>query len=232
MNAVASNRFGLARLRWPHVGLGVLGLILIAALAFVTFRPILVLPLIVEAPRYGLTDQQGKWLLDTDLRGQIVLYNFTYAGCAAPCPQTSQAMRAVQDRLGELSAQGIAVALVTISFDPARDTPAALRAYAAQQGADPSRWHFATGEPAELKEVIGRGFRTFYTPNPDGTYRFDPVFVLVDGDGIIRAEYRTAAPNIDNILRDVRLVDEEARNSSGAGRLAYEAAHLFVCYPR
>ena len=232
MNVVVSNRIGSGRLRWPHLGLGLLGLLILAALAFVTFRPILVLPLIVEAPRYGLTDQQGKWLLDTDLRGQIVLYNFTYTGCAAPCPQTSQSMRAVQDRLDELAAQGIRVALVTISFDPARDTPAALRAYAARLGADPRRWHFATGEPAELKEVIGRGFRTFYTSDPNGTLRFDPVFVLVDGDGIIRAEYRTATPNIDNILRDMRLVDEEARNSSGAGRLAYEAAHLFVCYPR
>ena len=232
MNVVVSNRVGLSSLRWSHAGLAVLGLLILAALAFVTFRPVLVLPLIVEAPRYGLTDEQGKWLLDTDLRGQIVLYNFTYAGCAGACPQTSQAMRAVQDRLGDLTAQGTRVALVTISFDPARDTPAALRAYAARLGADSSRWHFATGKPAEVKEVIGRGFRTFYTSEPGGTFRFDPVFVLVDGDGIIRAEYRTATPNIDNILRDMRLVDEEARNSTGAGRLAYEAAHLFVCYPR
>lgn len=232
MNAVVDARPVLHNFRWAYLALGLVGALVLGALAFVTFRPILVLPLIVQAPRYSLTDQQGKWLLDGDLRGKIVLYNFTYAGCAAECPQTSAAMRAVQDRLGGLEAQGAQMELVTISFDPARDTSAALSAYAARFGADPRRWHFATGAPADLKEVIGRGFRTYYKANADGTFTFDPVFVLVDKDGIIRAEYRTATPSVDNIMRDARLVADEARNSTGAGRLAYEAAHLFVCYPR
>jgi len=232
MNVMVDVRPNFRRIRWAHVGLGTLGVLILSALAFVTFRPILVLPLIAEAPHYALTDSRGKWLLDGDVRGTIVLYNFTYAACAAECPQTSPAMRAVQDRLAEVESQGAQVRLVTISFDPVRDTPAALGAYAARAGADPRRWQFATGEPAALKEVIGRGFRTYYRSNANGTFTFDPVFVLVDGDGIIRAEYRTATPNIDNFLRDMRLVAEEARNSTGAGRLAYEAAHLFVCYPR
>jgi protein SCO1/2 len=50
--------------------------------------------------------------------------------------------------------------------------------------------------------------------------------------GIIRAEYRT--PEIDPaiLLRDIHFVAEEARRSTGAAKLAYEAAHLFMCYPR
>ena len=66
----------------------------------------------------------------------------------------------------------------------------------------------------------------------DGTFKFDPAFILVDGWGIMRAEYRTAAPEVDLIMRDIDLVTTEARNSTGAARYAYEAAHLFVCYPR
>jgi len=232
MNVVVDSRPAFRGIRWAYIGLGALGMLVLAALAFVTFRPILVLPLIVEAPHYALADEQGTWLLDSDLRGTIVLYNFTYAGCAEACSQTSPAMRAVQDRLAEVEAQGAQVSLVTISFDPARDTPTALSAYAARWGADPRRWRFATGAPADLKEIIGRGFRTYYKANADGTFTFDPAFVLVDGDGIIRAEYRTATPSIDSVLRDIRLVAEEARNSTGTRRLAYEAAHLFVCYPR
>ncbi|KPV52296.1 hypothetical protein SE17_16330, partial [Kouleothrix aurantiaca] len=159
------------------------------------------------------------------------LYTVTYTNCSANCPQSSAVLRALQDRLAATS--GLPpVTLVTISFDPARDTPAALDTYARQIGADPQRWRFATGTPAELKTLIGAGFRTYYQAQPDGSYAFDPVFVLVDDENTIRAEYRTAKPDLDTILRDVRLIADEARNSHGAQRYVYEAAHLFVCYPR
>jgi protein SCO1/2 len=122
--------------------------------------------------------------------------------------------------------------LVTISFDPAHDTPEVLRAYAQAVGADPARWRFATGDPARLKHIIGGGFEVYYAPNDDGSYTFDPAFVLVDGWGIIRAEYhyRTLVPDTERMLRHIGVIAEEVRNSKGAARVAYEAAHLFLCY--
>lgn len=209
-----------------------IGLLVAGVVAFATLRPIQVLPRITLAPGFTLTDQNGARLTNEDLRGQIVLYNFTYTGCAAPCPQTSQTMRAVQDRLGEVDTGGLPFSLVTISFDPERDTPEALRAFAAQAGADSNVWRFATGDPVRLKYAIGGGFNVYYAPTAGGGFTFDPVYVLVDGWGLIRAEYRTATPEVDRLLRDIRLVAEEARNSTGAARYAYEAAHLFLCYPR
>jgi protein SCO1/2 len=56
--------------------------------------------------------------------------------------------------------------------------------------------------------------------------------MLVDGSGIIRAEYRTATPDMAIIERDINLLLEEAENIDGPSRYAYEAAHLFLCYPR
>jgi protein SCO1/2 len=217
---------------WAKLGYIAIGCVVIAAFAFSVLRPILVLPRIAPAPRFALVDQQGKWLLDTDMRGHIALYSFTYTHCADACPQTSPVLQAVQARLDAAEADSSSTALVTISFDPERDTPQLLQAYATQLGANPRRWRFATGTPADLKKVIGNGFKTYYARNSDATYTFDPVFVLVDGDGVIRAEYRTATPSVDQILRDIRLVAEEEQNSSGARRYAYEAAHLFLCYPR
>ena len=111
-------------------------------------------------------------------------------------------------------------------------TPAQLAAFAARYGADTSRWHFVTGAPDQLKNVIGAGFRAYYTQRPDGTFTVDPVFALVDGWGILRATYRTATPDPAILQRDVRLVVQEANNSEGVNRYAYEAAHLFLCYPK
>lgn len=218
------------RILWGFYAL--IGLFLVGALAFAIFRPILVLPRIGLAPGFALQDEAGQRFTSEDLRGQLVLYNFTYTRCAAPCPVTGDVMRAVQMRLGEVETGGIPVTLVTISFDPEHDTPAVLSQYAAQVTPDTQNWRFLSGDAEKLKWIIGGGFGVYYQAQEDGSFAFDPAFMLVDGNGILRAEYRTAAPEMDRILRDIGLVAEEANNSQGAKRAAYEAAHLFLCYPR
>jgi protein SCO1/2 len=206
-------------------------LVVLGAVAFAVFQPIQVLPRISLAPGYAFTDQDGNRLTSEDLRGSLVVYNFTYTACAEGCPQTSESMRQIQAALADLDTDGIPLRFVTISFDPNRDTPAQLRRYADSLDADTTRWSFVTGEPAMLKNVIGAGFRTYYNQEADGRFTFDPVFTLVDGWGILRATYRTATPDPATLRRDVGLIVQEARNRDSVNRYAYEAAHLFMCYP-
>lgn len=209
----------------------ILGLFLVSVIAFATLRPILVLPRITLAPGYSLTDQNGERLTNEDMRGTITLYNFTHTSCEAPCPQTSAVMREIQDRLPEVETYGIPVELVTISIDPEHDTPEVLQAYAQSVGADPAIWHFATGPVERLRWIIGGGFGFYFEHKADGRIVFDPGFMLVDGVGILRAEYRSAAPDTERILDGIQLITEEAEKSKGANKVAYEAAHLFMCYP-
>ena len=125
------------------------------------------------------------------------------------------------------------IRFVTISFDPAHDTPEVLTAYATSLGADPEQWRFATAEPNHLENVVKAGFRSYYEDRGDGSFSFDPRFVLVDGWGVIRGEYRyqTQASDTDKILHHIDILGEEIRNAHGAASLAYEAAHFFLCYP-
>ena len=80
--------------------------------------------------------------------------------------------------------------------------------------------------------MIGGGFGLYFGQRDDGSIILDSGYTLVDGAGIIRADYRLYNPDVDIILRDLRLLVEESQNSEGAARYAYEAAHLFLCYPR
>ena len=57
---------------------------------------------------------------------------------------------------------------------------------------------------SQLKNVIGGGFGAYYDQAEDGSFVFDPQFVLVDGWGIRRAAYRTANPDPALIERDLR----------------------------
>lgn len=199
---------------------------------FAIDQPIQVLPRITLAPGYALTDQLGETHTSEDQRGKFTLYTFGYSHCSTPCVQTSESLAAVQKMLPEVDTNGIAVELVTISFDPTRDTPQQLQAFAASLGADAERWHLITGDEEKLKTVIGGGFGAYFHDNGDGSFAFDPLFVMVDGNGIIRSRYRTPALNVEIIARDLRLMATEVKNSKGAAKLAYEAAHLFLCYPK
>lgn len=218
--------------RWWHIVVGLLALVAVAIVLFVTIQPVQVLPRMTLAPGYTLIDENGDTLISEDARGKLTLYNFTYTNCVAPgCPETGSATRALQERLATVDTAGIPVQFVTISFDPERDTPEALKQWAAANGAQPESWHVATGEPGQLKSIIGAGFSSYYEHKEDGSIVFDPTWVLVDGNGIIRTRYKTAAPDPEIFARDVGLIVDEVQNSSGADRLAYEAAHLFLCYP-
>jgi protein SCO1/2 len=205
----------------------------VGAIGFKIFQPIQVVPRIRLAPGFSLIDQNGQQLTNEDLRGQFVLYNFGYTRCPESCLNLNSTMKEVQDRMDEVGLGDIPMKFVTISFDSGFDTADKLKAYAKILHADETRWYFATAaNPDLLKHIIGGGFEAYYHQESDGSFTFDPKFVLVDGWGIIRGEYRyqTLTSDTDRILRHIHVLAEEVQGSQGAASLAYEAAHFFLCY--
>lgn len=199
--------------------------------AFVTFQPIQVLPRVRLAPGFSLIDSSGSLVTSEDMRGQFTLYAFSYASCET-CDSIDETMREVQQMLPSADTRGYPVRLVTITVDTA-DTPADLQQYADRAGADPGVWTFAGVEDDRfLSDVVAGGFNAFYETRDDGSIRLDQSFVLVDGNGIIRNEYKyeTRTSSSERIIRHLGVLAEEAENSNGAASLAYEAAHLFLCY--
>jgi protein SCO1/2 len=219
-------------IRWQWLPVALVAVFVIGVVAFATLQPIKVLPRIRPAPAFTVTDQSGQRLTNEDVRGQVVLYAFGYADCGAACEPVYTIMQAVQSQAAQLSAGGFPVLLVTMLFDPGPEARAAMLAVAQAHGADPARWRVVSGEPAGLKQTIGGGFEVYYAARPGGGYTFEPAIVLVDPLGIIRGEYRSQAQNLDAvvILRQIEALERELRDTSGANRLVYEAAHFFLCY--
>jgi protein SCO1 len=97
----------------------------------------------------GLLDQNGEEVhfYDDVIRGKTVLIDFFYASCADMCPLVTANLHRARDYLGDLV--GSSVFLVSITADPAHDTPAVLKAYAAEHGTGPG-WTFLTGRKGRL----------------------------------------------------------------------------------
>jgi len=198
---------------------------------FVVFQPITVLPRVALAPGFALVDQNNNQLTNEDMRGRITLYSFTYRHCDGDCVSSTPLMEEVYAQLSQMDTGDIPVELVTIFIDP-EDTPDRLLTLSQSLGADSSLWHFLTGTEDRVRWVIGGGFSTFYKELDDGSYQLAPDMMLVDGAGILRAEYRRGLPAFNIVMRDIGLLVDEAHNSDGVNKYAYEAAHLFLCYPR
>ncbi|HET9699689.1 MAG TPA: SCO family protein [Burkholderiales bacterium] len=123
-----------------------------------------------------LVTQDGKKLkLKSEVFGnRIVVLDFAYTTCTTVCPVLSAVLAKVQDQLGDKS--GKEVQLVTITVDPARDTPARLKQYASKHGAK-AGWLWLTGPTGTVNEVL-KGFNA-YAPN----FEDHPAMILV-GDPV------------------------------------------------
>lgn len=91
-----------------------------------------------------------------------VLLNFVFTTCTATCPPMSQVFAAAQERLGARAGQW---QMISVSIDPAQDTPARLSEYAGRFGAGP-QWTFYTGSQ-EAVDAVQRAFNV-YRPDKMG----------------------------------------------------------------
>jgi protein SCO1 len=102
-----------------------------------------------------VTTQDGRTLrfYSDVLKDKVLLVSLFFTSCKASCPVTTAKMAAVQELLGEEF--GRRIHFVSITVDPATDTPAAIRDYAAQFGAREG-WLFLTGEEESLRTIAYR----------------------------------------------------------------------------
>lgn len=200
-------------------------------LAFAIFEPVQVLPRIRVAPGFALVDQGGAVVTSDDMRGSVTLYTFAPVDCGGECSDLNTTMGEVGRRVaGTVDLGDANFRMVTVALDS--DDPERLAQAATESGADGSTWTWMGGPDAEVKEVVGGGFGVFYE-RAGASVDFDPVFIIVDGAGLIRGEYRyaTLASDADRLTRHISLLGAELRNSKGASSLVYEAAHVLLCYP-
>ena len=167
------------------------------------------LAVIRAAPDFTLTTQDERPLRWADLRGKVVLVSFVFTTCNGTCPATTHRLSAVAQKLREQGLfQGDAVRLVSITLDPARDTPAALRRYMQLYDADPAHWTFLTGSPKQVARVIA-GWGMWARPGPNGQLDHPSRIFLVDPRGRVREIYNLDFFKPDWVLEDVRLLRKE-----------------------
>lgn len=86
------------------------------------------------------------------LKGRLVVINTIFTNCEDACPLITAQMNAVRLKLGPAFERD--VHFVSISSDPVRDTPQALKKWAAKQSVDVPGWTFLTGKKADVDHIL------------------------------------------------------------------------------
>jgi protein SCO1/2 len=138
-----------------------------------------------RVPDFTLVDQAGRRVALSSLRGKVVAVNFIYTRCALPqfCLRVSNNFGVLQKRFARQL--GGELVLLTITFDPQRDTPEALARYASQWKADPKTWHFLTGPVSDVRRVCSQ-FGVDYFPD-EGLMNHSLRTAIVDRQGALVA---------------------------------------------
>lgn len=152
------------------------------------------------APAFSLVDHAGEPLTLADLSGRAVLLDFVFTRCTGPCPILTathvSAQRALAPAVRERTR------FVSITLDPAHDTPEILTAHAAARGVDLAHWSFLTGPEQVVADVV-RSFGVGSTRNSEGEIEHLVISFLINQEGLIVKRYMGQSHGPDEIVQDL-----------------------------
>lgn len=172
------------------------------------------LPPIDTISDHDLLDSSGKPVsLRALTAGKVAVLSFMYTSCAdvGGCPLAAAVLQQVDRLLHERPELAKRVTLLSVSFDPERDTPA--RMAEAREALSPrTNWHFLTSAtPADLQPVLA----DFNQPvaklwqedgNWSGLFRHVLKVFLLDADHQVRNIYSAGLFNAHLVLNDIETV--------------------------
>ena len=159
-----------------------------------------------EAPDFAFINQDGKHISLHQFRGKVLMVTFIYTRCPFPdfCPRMSSNFAEIYKKLS--SDETLAdTQLLSVSFDPERDTPKVLRDYGfsvahTHDAALFRRWQFAAPKAADLPKIAD-----FFalTVKPEGGMITHNLSTAVIGpDGKVLNWYHGGDWQVSDLIKD------------------------------
>lgn len=130
-----------------------------------------------------LLNENGQKVKLEQFRGKPVVISMAYTSCAYTCPLILSQMQQIEKKLAEAGKKD--VRFVLVSFDPEKDTPAVLKAYAKKKNLS-VQWDLLTAktdkEPREIASVLG----IKYSKVEGGDYDHSFIITVLDKEGVPR----------------------------------------------
>lgn len=143
------------------------------------------------APDFSLRTADGRLVRLADFRGEAVVLNFIYTSCPDICPLHAEAIAEIQRLVNETPMKD-RVAFVTVTTDPANDTPEVMKDYGPTHGLDSVNWTFLTtaeGESEDATRELAKAYGHKFYKTPDGYQMHGVVTHVIDRNGVWKANF-------------------------------------------
>ncbi len=150
-----------------------------------------------SVPDFRLVNQSGRNITMDSFHGKALLITFIYTRCPLSdyCPRMSRNFAAIDKQLKADPALFARTHLLSISFDPAYDSPAVLRSYGEAYTGNYTKekfqhWDFAAPPKQELPKLL-EYFDVGATPGEKNSITHSLSTAIIGPDGKIAAWYPT-----------------------------------------
>jgi protein SCO1/2 len=164
-----------------------------------------------EVPDFTLTNQDGKKITLRDYRGRALALTFIYTRCPLPdyCVLMSNRFAEIDRALAREPEVAAKSRLLSVSIDPAYDTPKVLRSYGAAHTENYKdekfeRWQLATGDAAEVRRMANF-FGLVYDKDGDQIVHSLRTAVITP-NGRLFTIYRGGEWKPEDVLNDLRVL--------------------------
>lgn len=148
------------------------------------------------------TDDAGRTVTLGSLRGRPVILALFFASCEYACPVLVNDIQRLQKTL-PAGVRG-KVQVVLVSFDVARDTPAALAAFRTRQGLDEG-WTLLRGETLPVQDLamlLGVKFKQ----DARGQFSHSNVFTVLNAEGEVAHQHAGLMGDVSEAAKVVAAV--------------------------
>ena len=171
---------------------------------------------------YKFTNELGEPVSLSDFRGQAIALTFFFTRCPIPefCPRLSRNFEEVQQRLSAMQNAPTNWHLISVTFDPAHDTPEVLKAYGASYQYDPAHWSFLTGPKDKIGELASACDVKFEPENGFINHNFRTL--IIDASNHLQTVFPTSGNISESIVQEL-LKAAGGTNASRSPRQATSA---------
>lgn len=165
-----------------------------------------------QVPDFTLINQDGRRISTKDFRGKATAITFIYARCPLPnyCILMSKHFSDLANQLNDNAELKDKIRLLSVSFDPATDTPAKLKEYGRgylgkDSKTDFSVWQLATGADREIKSVADFfGLRYEVDQNDKTQFNHSLRTIVVAPDGKIKKVFSGNEWTTGELLKELQ----------------------------
>jgi protein SCO1/2 len=161
-------------------------------------------------PNFTLTDEKGNTIRLSDFHGKVLLLTFIYTHCPLSdyCPRMSRNFATIDKTLQQFPSMYEKTHLLSVSFDPKRDTPAVLRSYGGAYTGEYTNetfdhWSFAVPLESDMDPLF-KFFDVSSVPAPGGTLTHTLSTVVIGADGKIAAWYTGNDWTVPQVLAEIQ----------------------------